>query len=360
MAEASEPEPQPQHSRVALITGITGQDGSYLTELLLSKNYHVIGIVRRNSMLYNTARIDHIRKQVSLIYGDMTDGSSLASALTSALASTAPDGRLEIYNLAAQSHVAVSYEVPEYTMEVNALGVLKLLEAIRRLSPADQQRVRLYQAGTSEMFGDTAVRPQNELTPFQPVSPYAAAKVYAHQLVTMYRTAYGMYLVNGILFNHESPRRGANFVTMKTIGVVKRHREARDRGDPPPPPLELGNLNSLRDWGYAKEYVEGMWRMLQEEEPDDYVLATGQTHTVRAFVTEAFRQAGFELEWSGEGLGERAVDQDGVERVRVAARYFRPTEVPYLLGDATKARERLGWTPATTTLEEMVRVMLVV
>ncbi len=344
---------QAQHERVGLITGITGQDGSYLAELLLEKGYYVIGIVRRNSLLYNSKRIEHIRPRIHLKYGDMTDGSSLSAAVGEALARTAPDGRLEIYNLAAQSHVAVSYEVPEHTFEVNALGVLKLLEAIRRCSPSDQSRIRLYQAGTSEMFGNSSTGRQSETTPFDPVSPYSAAKVYAHHITTLYRSAYGLHITNGILFNHESPRRGLNFLTMKTVNAARQHGVAHIQAKAIPP-LRLGNLNSRRDWGFAGDYVRGIWSMVQREIPDDYVLATGKCYTVREFVTAAFKHFGLELRWEGADEQERAVDQDGVVRVVVSSEHFRPTEVNYLEGDPSKAVSTLGWAPTTVDLDALI------
>lgn len=304
-------------------------------------------------MLYNSERIEHIRPKIHLRYGDMTDGSSLSAAVTDALTQTSPDGRLEIYNLAAQSHVAVSYEVPEHTFEVNALGVLKLLEAIRRCSPADRARIRLYQAGTSEMFGNSTTGRQSEQTPFDPVSPYSAAKVYAHHMTTLYRTAYSLHITNGILFNHESPRRGLNFLTMKTVNAARQHAAARSNAETIRP-LRLGNLNSRRDWGFAGDYVRGIWSMVQRETPDDYVLATGKCHTVREFVTAAFRHFGMALRWEGADVQERAVDQDGVARVVVSPEHFRPTEVNHLEGDPSKAIRVLGWAPTTVELDALI------
>ena len=330
----------------ALITGITGQDGSYLAELLLEKGYEVHGIVRRSSS-FNTQRIDPIyqdphEKDVRLFlhYGDLNDASSLNRILRIV-------DPAEIYNLGAQSHVKVSFDTPEYTGEVTGLGAARLLEAIREL----QIRPRIYQASSSEMYGRVQEVPQSERTPFYPRSPYGVAKVYAYWLTVNYREAYGLYAVNGILFNHESPRRGETFVSRKITRAVGRIVVGlQDR-------LYLGNLDAQRDWGYAKDYVEAMWRMLQQDQPDDYVIATGSTHTVREFVERSFARAGIEVEWQGSGLNERGVER-GTDRVLVEIdpRYLRPTEVELLLGDASKARAALGWTPATT-FEELVVLM---
>jgi GDPmannose 4,6-dehydratase len=310
-------------AKKALITGITGQDGSYLAELLLEKGYEVHGLVRRSSS-FNTWRIDHVREQLELHYGDLVDQNSLARAL----GSIQPD---EVYNLAAQSHVKVSFEMPVYTTDVTALGVLRLLDAVRDLG----LKARVYQAGSSEMFGLVQENPQTEKTPFHPRSPYGVSKVYGHWLAVNYRESYGMHVSNGILFNHESPRRGENFVTRKiTMGVaaIKQGR-AKD--------LKLGNLDAKRDWGYAKDYVEGMWRILQQEKPDDYVIATGETHSVREFCEEAFGSVG--LDWK--------------DFVKVDPKYFRPAEVDLLLGDAGKARKVLGWTPKVA-FKELAKLMV--
>jgi GDPmannose 4,6-dehydratase len=307
----------------ALITGITGQDGSYLAELLLEKGYEVHGLVRRSSS-FNTWRIDHIRVRLSLHYGDLVDQNSLVRTVEA----IEPD---EIYNLGAQSHVKVSFEMPEYTADVTAMGVLRLLDAVRELgAPA-----RVYQAGSSEMFGLVQETPQTERTPFHPRSPYAAAKVYGHWTAVNYREGYGMYVSNGILFNHESPRRGENFVTRKIsmgLAAIKKGK-ARE--------LRLGNLEAKRDWGYARDYVEAMWLMLQQERPDDYVVATGESHSVREFLEEAFSYAG--LDWR--------------EFVTVDPKYFRPAEVDVLLGDPSKARTALGWTPRVG-FRALVRLMV--
>lgn len=331
----------------ALITGITGQDGSYLAELLLAKGYEVHGVVRRSST-FNTARIDSIYedphspgRRLHLHYGDVLDASNLHSLV----ASIQPD---EVYHLAAQSHVKVSFDLPDYTGQVDALGTLRLLEAIRTGCPT----ARFYQASTSELFGEVAETPQSETTPFRPRSPYACAKVYAYWITVNYRNAYGIFTSNGILFNHESPRRGPTFVTRKITRAAAAIRYGfQDR-------LWLGNLNSRRDWGYAPEYVEGMWRMLQHSEPDDFVLATGRMSTVREFATLAFGRAGFELEWKGEGEHEVGVDRHtGRTVVAVDPRYYRPTEVELLLGNAQKAESSLGW-KAQTGLEEIVYIMV--
>lgn len=324
--------------KTALITGITGQDGSYLAELLLEKDYDVHGIVRRSSS-FNTQRIEAIyqdpheeRRRLFLHYGDLND----ASSLNRILRVVDPD---EIYNLGAQSHVKVSFDTPEYTGEVTGLGATRLLEAIREL----QMRPRIYQASSSEMFGKAREVPQTESTPFYPRSPYGVAKVYAFWMTVNYREAYGLYAVNGILFNHESPRRGETFVSRKITRAAGRIAAGlQDR-------LYLGNLDARRDWGYAKDYVEAMWLMLQQEEPDDYVIATGQTQSVRAFCERAFARVGIQLEWQGSDLHEKGVERGtGRVLIEIDPRYLRPTEVDLLLGDASKAREKLGWTPRTS------------
>jgi len=321
--------------KVALITGTTGQDGAYLAELLLKKGYVVHGLKRRSSS-FNTQRVDHLyvdphveNTKFFLHYGDMTDATNLIRLMQE----TQPT---EIYNLAAQSHVQVSFEVPEYTANADALGALRLLEAIRILKL--ENRVRFYQASTSELYGNTSQKPQSETTPFAPRSPYAAAKLYAYWITVNYREAYGIHASNGILFNHESPIRGETFVTRKiTRAVAAIEAGLQDQ-------LFIGNLNACRDWGHARDYVEGMWMMLQQPQPDDYVLATGASHTVREFVERAFALIGHRLRWSGKGAQESGLDEaSGKVLVKVDPRYFRPTDVDVLIGDASKARSRLGW-----------------
>jgi GDPmannose 4,6-dehydratase len=328
----------------ALITGITGQDGSYLAELLIDKGYEVHGLIRRAST-YNRHNISHIfstdtARASFLHYGDMTDINSLISILRK----VQPD---EIYNLAAQSHVQVSFELPFYTAQSDAVGVMSLLEAVRILG----QKPRIYQASTSELFsGDPTQAPQNEKTPFKPRSPYGVAKLYASEIVRVYRESYGMWAVNGILFNHESPRRGTNFVSRKiTQAVSEIKRGQRDQ-------FLLGNLNASRDWGYAKEYVEAMWLMLQQDEPKEYVISTGKTHTVREFVSTVFAYAEMPLTWKGEDLKEEGIDANGVVRVSIDKEYFRPNEVNYLCGDSALAKKELGW-EARTSFEELAKIM---
>ena len=327
----------------ALITGITGQDGSYLAEFLLEKGYEVHGIVRRAS-ISNTARIDHIMDKITLHDGDLSDSSGLIRII----GEIEPD---EIYNLAAQSHVQVSFDAPEYSGDVDALGVLRILEAVRVCKLI--KKTKVYQASTSELYGKVEEVPQRETTPFHPYSPYAVAKQYGFWMVKEYRDAYGMFAVNGILFNHESERRGENFVTRKITLAAGRIAEGLQDH------LELGNMDSLRDWGYAKDYVECMWLMLQQEKPEDFVIATGEQHTVREFCTLAFKYAGIELEWQGEGLAEKGIDKNtGKVLVEVDPKYFRPAEVQTLLGDPTKARTVLGWNPRKTSFDELVRLMV--
>ena len=335
-------------TKLAFITGITGQDGSYLSELLLEKSYKVYGIIRRNSFLFNNTRMANIENKVNLMYGDMSDGSGLSNVLHKIINENPEYKILEIYNLAAQSHVAVSFEVPEYTGSVDGFGVLKLLECIKTLPETDKKKIKFYQAGTSELYGEVLETPQTEKTPFNPVSPYAAAKLYAYHIVKIYREAYGMFATNGILFNHESPRRGANFVTMKIVNGVKDIVANKKEC------IYLGNLNSKRDWGHAKDYVKGMWLMLQQDKPDDFVLATGETYTIRSFVEIAFVFKGFTITWKGEGIDEIGVDQNDVVRIRVSKKYFRPCEVDLLLGDASKAKEKLGWEREYDTLFKLI------
>ena len=334
--------------KTALITGVTGQDGSYLAEFLIGRGYEVHGIKRRSS-LFNTQRIDHLYADphvtdpdLILHYGDLTDATNLIRIIQI----VQPD---EIYNLGAQSHVKVSFETPEYTGNSDALGALRILEAIRILGLQD--RLRFYQASTSELYGNSVEVPQNEGTPFRPRSPYAAAKLYAYWITVNYREAFGIYGVNGILFNHESPRRGETFVTRKiTRAVARMHLGLQKR-------LYLGNLNALRDWGFAGDYVEAMWLALQADEPDDFVVATGESHSVREFVEVAFAQAGVTVEWRGAGIDEKGVDaRTGVTLVEVAVDYFRPTEVEHLQGDSTKARAELGWEPKVD-FQALVKMM---
>lgn len=335
--------------KTALITGITGQDGAYLAELLLSKNYIVHGIKRRSSS-FNTQRIDHIYEDPHLQqgnfflhYGDVTDATNLIRLVQK----TQPD---EIYNLAAQSHVQVSFETPEYTANSDALGTLRLLEAIRILGM--EKSCKFYQASTSELYGKVQETPQSETTPFYPRSPYAAAKLYAFWIVKNYREAYGMFASNGILFNHESPIRGETFVTRKiTMAVAKIKHGLEDC-------LYIGNLDAKRDWGHAKDYVEGMWRIMQHNEADDFVLATGETHSVREFVELSFNEVGTRIEWQGDGVNEIGIDhRSGKTVVKVDPRYFRPTEVDLLLGDASKAHKLLGW-KHKTSFSELVKEMV--
>ena len=328
----------------ALITGITGQDGSYLAEFLLDKGYEVHGIIRRASIT-NTGRIDHLirKNEIILHEGDMMDSLSLVRII----GLVQPD---EIYNLAAQSHVQVSFDVPEYSSDVDALGVLRVLEAVRILGLT--KKTRIYQASTSELYGKVEKVPQKETTPFHPYSPYAIAKQYGFWITKEYREAYGMFAVNGILFNHESERRGENFVTRKiTLAAARIAEGLQDH-------LELGNLDSLRDWGYAKDYVECMWLMLQTEKPEDFVIATGEQHTVRDFTERAFRANGLEIRWEGSGVEEKGYDvKSGKMLVCVNPAWFRPTDVDNLLGDPTKAKTVLGWDPQKTGYEELVRIM---
>lgn len=329
----------------ALITGVTGQDGSYLAEFLLEKGYEVHGMIRRSSVDYRE-RIAHLEGHLNfhLHYGDLADSMSLIAVI----AEIRPD---EIYNLAAQSHVQVSFDVPEYTADVVATGVLRILEAVRLCKLTSG--CRIYQASTSELYGKTEKIPQNEATPFHPYSPYAVAKQYGYWIVKEYREAYGMFCCSGILFNHESERRGETFVTRKITLAAARIAQGKQEK------LYLGNLSSLRDWGYAKDYVECMWLILQNQEPKDYVIATGIQHSVREFAALAFHYAGIELEWRGEGLEEKGMDRkNGKILVEVSPDFYRPTDVVNLLGDPTKARTELGWNPMKTSFEELVRIMV--
>ena len=329
--------------KVALITGITGQDGSYLAELLLEKGYEVHGMVRRSSLI-NTHRIDHIYEQLHLHYGDMTDAINIMNVIKK----VEPD---EIYNLGAQSHVKVSFETPEYTGQVDALGTLRIFEAVRTLGM--EKDVRIYQASTSELYGLVQETPQSETTPFYPRSPYGVAKLYGYWIIKNYREAYGMYACSGILFNHESPRRGETFVTRKiTRGLSRISTGLQDC-------LYLGNLNALRDWGHAKDYVEAMWLMLQQDEPEDFVIATGEQHSVREFCEKAAPFFGLNFEWMGEGLDEVGFHWGAKKPIiKVDPKYFRPTEVETLLGDPTKAKEKLGWEPKTS-FDELIEDMCI-
>lgn len=341
-------------NKVALITGVTGQDGSFLAEFLIEKGYEVHGIIRRSSS-FNTERIEHLYfeewvrdmkrgRALNLHYGDMTDSSSLIRIIQQ----TQPD---EIYNLAAQSHVKVSFDVPEYTAETDATGTLRLLEAVRILGL--EKKTKIYQASTSELFGLVQEIPQRETTPFYPRSPYGVAKLYGFWITKNYRESYGMFAVNGILFNHESERRGETFVTRKiTLAAARIAAGEQDK-------LYLGNLSALRDWGYARDYVECMWLMLQHGTPEDFVIATGEQHSVREFTERAFHEVGIDLRWEGEGVEERGIDiATGRILVEVDPKYFRPAEVETLLGDPTKAKELLGWNPKKTSFEELVRIMV--
>ncbi len=338
-------------TKVAFITGITGQDGSYLAELLLEKQYSVWGLVRRSSSI-NTQRIEPIFSQLILRYGDLTDSSNLLNILME-IKNTYCDDLLvlEIYNLAAMSHVKVSFEMPEYTCDADGMGTLRLLEAIRT-SCIPLQKIKFYQASTSEMYGKVQEIPQKETTPFYPRSPYGVAKLYAYWITKNYRESYGIYACSGILFNHESPRRGHNFVTRKiTIALGNILKGKQDK-------LILGNINSLRDWGHAKDYVEGMWRMLQQEKPDDYVLSTQEYHSVREFVEKSFALKGFQIQWKGNGIDEIGYDVNtGKELIFISEKYFRLAEVDELLGDSTRARNELGWIPQYS-FDELVQEMV--
>ena len=340
--------------KIALITGITGQDGSYLAEFLIEKGYEVHGIIRRSSS-FNTGRIEHLyldewvrdmhqKRLINLHYGDMTDSSSLIRIIQT----VKPD---EIYILAAQSHVKVSFDVPEFTAETDAVGTLRLLEAVRILGM--EKKTKIYQASTSELFGLVQEVPQKETTPFYPRSPYGVAKLYGFWITKNYRESYGMFAVNGILFNHESERRGETFVTRKISLAVARIAQGMQEK------LYMGNLDSLRDWGYARDYVECMWLILQHPVPEDFVIATGEMHTVREFCTLAFAEAGIEISWEGKGVDEKGIDKaTGKVLVEVDPKYFRPAEVEQLLGDPTKAKTLLGWNPRKTSFEELVKLMV--
>lgn len=340
--------------KVALITGVTGQDGSFLAELLIDKGYEVHGIIRRSSS-FNTGRIEHLyfdewikdvkqKRSIELHYGDMTDSSSLFRIIQQ----IQPD---EIYNLAAQSHVKVSFDVPEYTAECDAVGPLRVLEAVRGLGL--EKKTRIYQASTSELFGLVQEIPQKETTPFYPRSPYGVAKQYGFWITKNYRESYNMFAINGILFNHESERRGETFVSRKiTLAVARIAQGLQER-------LYMGNLNAMRDWGYAKDYVECMWLMMQHDQPEDFVIATGEMHSVREFCELAFAEVGINIEWKGEGINEQGIDnKTGKILIEVDPKYFRPAEVELLLGDPTKAKTLLGWNPTKTSFKELVKIMV--
>jgi GDPmannose 4,6-dehydratase len=336
----------PRNGRKALITGITGQDGSYLAELLLAKGYDVYGIIRRSSS-FNTGRIDHLYQdpheadvRLRLVFGDLTD----ASSINHALKTVRPD---EVYNLGGQSHVRVSFDIPEYTADVTGMGAVRVLESMRELN----LDARFYQASSSEMFGMASEAPQRETTPLNPRSPYAAAKAYAYHITRDYREAYGMFAVNGILFNHESPRRGETFVTRKISRAAARIKLGQQER------LFLGNLNAMRDWGFAGDYVEAMWLMMQADVPEDFVVATGESHSVREFCELCFAEVGLPIKWQGDGVNEVGLDKNGRVLVSIDARHMRPTDVPSLQGDATKAREKLGWQPRVK-FDELARMMV--
>jgi len=333
--------------KIAFITGITGQDGSYLAELLLKKEYKIYGIQRRTS-LFNTTRIDHIREKITMRYGDLSDGAGLSNYIHQIIRDNKEFDVFEIYNLAAQSHVQISFEIPEYTSDIDGIGVMRLLEIIRTLPENVKDKVKFYQAGTSELFGKVLETPQKETTPFNPVSPYAAAKLYAYNIVKIYREAYGIFATNGILFNHESPRRGENFLTMKVVNGVKDIKSGKKDF------ISLGNIYSNRDWGHAKDYVNGMWLMLQQNKPCDYILATGEMYTVKEFVNKAFLFKGYKLKWEGSKENEIAVDQNGIIRVKIDTKYYRPCEVELLLGDPTKAIKELGWKRDYDTIGKLI------
>ena len=344
-------------SKLALITGITGQDGSYLAELLLNKSYKVYGIVRRTSGVFNSQKIAHIKNNLELFYGDLSDTLSIHNIINNIIKNNKDYIVLEIYNLAAQSHVKVSFENPEYTTLIDALGTLKLLEIIKN-DDENLKKIKFYQAGTSEMYGDVLQIPQNENTPFNPQSPYACAKVYSHFIVKNYRDAYNIFACNGILFNHESSRRGENFVTKKIVNGVKKIRTNLDKNGDNDFILELGNLDAKRDWGHAKDYVYGMWLMLQQNEADDYVLATNNTTSVRSFVEKCFLKVNIKICWEGEKENEIGYDLKTNETlVKINAKYFRPCEVNYLLGDPRKAIEKLNWKQEYDNLDKIIDSM---
>jgi GDPmannose 4,6-dehydratase len=335
-------------SKLAFITGITGQDGSYLSELLLNKEYKIYGIVRRTSLLYSRTRLDHIRDKINLAYSDLTDNSGLSTYINNIIRDNPNFETFEIYNLAAQSHVGISFQIPEYTSNVDGLGVLRLLEIIKNLDDNSRKKIKFYQACTSELYGKVLETPQNENTPFNPVSPYAISKLYGYYITKNYREAYGLYAINGILFNHESPRRGENFVTMKIINGIKDIISGKIDY------IELGNIDSKRDWGHAKDYVNGMWLMMQQDKPDDFILSTGITTLVRDFVNKAFSYKNYNIKWRGSGIEEEGIDQNGIVRIKINKKYFRPCEVDLLIGDCSKAKEKLKWEKTYNTLESLI------
>ena len=332
---------------LGLITGITGQDGSYLAELLLEKKYKVYGTIRRNSYIHNYKRIDHIRDKLELYYYDLMDN-SINRIINEIINSNKDFEVLEIYNLAAQSHVQISFDIPEYTCNTNSLGVLNILETIRNLDNNIKSKIKFYQAGTSEMYGKVLETPQNENTPFNPQSPYACSKVFSHFLVNNYRDSYDIFACNGILFNHESSRRGYNFVTMKIIRGIKSIMNGELDY------IELGNIYSKRDWGHAKDYVYGMWLMLQQDISDNYVLATGKTYTVKYFIEKCFKYIGKTITWNGSGLNEVGIDETNITRIKISQKYFRPSEVDLLLGDPTKSIKNLNWIKEYDSIDKII------
>lgn len=337
--------------KIAFITGISGQDGYYLSKLLLTKKYKVYGIVRRTSELYCSSRIKSIEQSIILKYGDLTDALSLMSVVNDIIKDNPEFEVMEIYNLGAQSHVSISFEIPNYTTEVDAIGALNILEIIKQQPEYIQKKMKFYQAGTSELYGRVLETPQNETTPFNPISPYAAAKQYAYQMTKIYREGYGIYAVNGILFNHESPKRAPNFVTMKIINALKDIENGTREY------VELGNIYSKRDWGHAEDYVNGMWLMMQNKTPSDYVLATGKTYTVKEFIEKAFLFKKFKIHWENSGTQEIGIDQNGITRVKISEKFYRPCEVDLLLGDSSKAQTELGWSLKYKNLDDIIEDM---
>ena len=339
--------------KLSLITGITGQDGSYLAELLLDKKYKVYGTVRRNSYIHNYKRIDHIRDKLELYYYDLMDN-SIIRIINEIINSNKDFEILEIYNLAAQSHVQISFDIPEYTCNTNSLGVLNILETIRNLDETKKSKIKFYQAGTSEMYGKVLETPQNENTSFNPQSPYACSKVFSHFLVNNYRDSYDIFACNGILFNHESSRRGYNFVTMKIIRGIKSIMNGKLDY------IELGNIYSKRDWGHAKDYVYGMWLMLQQDISDNYVLATGKTYTIKYFIEKCFEYMGKTITWNGSGLNEVGIDETNIIRIKINKKYFRPSEVDLLLGDPTKSIKNLNWIKEYDSIDKIIEEMFTI
>ena len=337
--------------KLAFITGISGQDGYYLSKLLLTKKYKVYGIVRRTSELYCSSRIKSIEENIILKYGDLTDALSLMSVVNDIIKDNPEFEVMEIYNLGAQSHVSISFEIPNYTTEVDAIGTLNILEIIKQQPEHVKKKIKFYKAGTSELYGRVLETPQKESTPFNPISPYAAAKQYAYQMTKIYRQGYGIYAVNGILFNHESPKRAPNFVTMKIINAVKDIEKGTREY------VEVGNIYSKRDWGHAEDYVNGMWLMMQNKTPTDYVLATGKTYTVKEFIEKAFLFKKFKIHWENSGTQEIGIDQNGITRVKISEKFYRPCEVDLLLGDSSKARTELGWSLKYKNLDDLIEDM---